>query len=127
MKRDDLLRHLRQFGCVLLREGGKHSVYVNRAKELAAKADTSVDALFNARLRYLVETFEAAEANGNQNFRMQLDFSQSRIDDTAALAGLGMDSHEDLFLLMAHARLPTPRLPDDQTRRMVSILHQLSL
>ena len=31
MKRDDLLRHLRQFGCVLLREGGKHSVYVNRA------------------------------------------------------------------------------------------------
>ena len=33
MKRDDLLRHLRQFGCVLLREGGKHSVYVNRAAQ----------------------------------------------------------------------------------------------
>jgi len=31
MKRDDLLRHLRQHGCVLLREGGKHSVFVNRA------------------------------------------------------------------------------------------------
>ena len=31
MKRNDLLRHLQQHGCVLLREGGKHSVFVNRA------------------------------------------------------------------------------------------------
>lgn len=31
MKRDDLVRHLRQHNCVLLREGGKHSVFVNRA------------------------------------------------------------------------------------------------
>jgi mRNA interferase HicA len=30
MKRTDLLRHLQQHGCVLLREGGKHSVFVNR-------------------------------------------------------------------------------------------------
>ncbi len=30
MKCDDLLRHLRQCGCALLREGGNHSVYVNR-------------------------------------------------------------------------------------------------
>jgi predicted RNA binding protein YcfA (HicA-like mRNA interferase family) len=29
MKRTDLLRHLQQHGCVLLREGGKHSVFVN--------------------------------------------------------------------------------------------------
>ncbi len=33
MKREDLLRHLRLFGCVLLREGGKHSVFVNRAAQ----------------------------------------------------------------------------------------------
>jgi mRNA interferase HicA len=31
MKRNDLLRHLQDHGCVLLREGGKHSVFVNRA------------------------------------------------------------------------------------------------
>ncbi len=31
MKRADLLRHLEQHGCVFLREGGRHSVYVNRA------------------------------------------------------------------------------------------------
>lgn len=30
MKRTDLLRHLQQHGCALLREGGKHSVFVNR-------------------------------------------------------------------------------------------------
>ncbi len=30
MKRIDLIRHLEQHGCVLLREGGRHSVYVNR-------------------------------------------------------------------------------------------------
>ena len=31
MKRTDLIRHLEQQGCLLLREGGSHSVYVNRA------------------------------------------------------------------------------------------------
>jgi mRNA interferase HicA len=30
MKLVDLLRHLSEHGCVLLREGGRHSVYVNR-------------------------------------------------------------------------------------------------
>lgn len=30
MKRKDLIRHLEQHGCELLREGGKHTVYVNR-------------------------------------------------------------------------------------------------
>lgn len=31
MKRRDLVRHLESNGCELLREGGRHSVYVNRA------------------------------------------------------------------------------------------------
>ncbi len=31
MKRADLLRHLGEHGCQLLREGGRHSVYVNRS------------------------------------------------------------------------------------------------
>ncbi|MGH7905956.1 MAG: type II toxin-antitoxin system HicA family toxin [Candidatus Binataceae bacterium] len=31
MKRRGLLRHLEHHGCVLLREGGSHTVYVNRA------------------------------------------------------------------------------------------------
>ncbi|MDE3245389.1 MAG: type II toxin-antitoxin system HicA family toxin [Acidobacteriota bacterium] len=30
MKRADLLRHLLAKGCELLREGGNHSIYVNR-------------------------------------------------------------------------------------------------
>ena len=30
MKRRELLRHLEAHGCELLREGAKHSVYVNR-------------------------------------------------------------------------------------------------
>ena len=30
MKRIDLTRHLEAHGCQLLREGGSHSVYVNR-------------------------------------------------------------------------------------------------
>lgn len=30
MKRIDLIRHLEGHGCELLREGGSHSVYVNR-------------------------------------------------------------------------------------------------
>jgi predicted RNA binding protein YcfA (HicA-like mRNA interferase family) len=31
VKRVDLIRHLEQHGCVLFREGGNHSVYVNRS------------------------------------------------------------------------------------------------
>jgi predicted RNA binding protein YcfA (HicA-like mRNA interferase family) len=30
MKRRDLVRHLEQHGCVLFREGARHSVFVNR-------------------------------------------------------------------------------------------------
>jgi predicted RNA binding protein YcfA (HicA-like mRNA interferase family) len=29
MRRRDLIRHLETHGCTLLREGGRHSVYVN--------------------------------------------------------------------------------------------------
>lgn len=47
---------------------------LKRAKILAAKVDTSVNALFNAELRHLVETFEAAEIHGNRNFQTLLDF-----------------------------------------------------
>ncbi|MBV6389876.1 MAG: hypothetical protein JNIBNLAF_01527 [Nitrosomonas europaea] len=79
---------------------------------IAAKSDTSINALFNAELRHLVETFEAAEAGGNQNFKTLLDFSLGRITDHQALVALGIDSQEDLFLLMAQAHLPMPRLPD---------------
>jgi len=31
MKRLDLIRHLEAHGCCLLREGGRHSIYVNAA------------------------------------------------------------------------------------------------
>jgi predicted RNA binding protein YcfA (HicA-like mRNA interferase family) len=30
VKRRDLVRHLEVYGCQLMREGGRHSVYVNR-------------------------------------------------------------------------------------------------
>ena len=29
MKRGDLIRHLKEFGCILKREGGGHSLWVN--------------------------------------------------------------------------------------------------
>lgn len=99
---------------------------LKRAKVLAAKTETSVNALFNAELRYLVETFEAAEATHNQNFRILLDFSLGRRDDRTTLAALGLDSEEDLFLLMAQARLPLPRLPETTTQRMVDELNALT-
>ncbi len=99
---------------------------LKRAKVIAAKTDTSVNALFNAELRYLVETFEAAEAAGNQNFRTLLDFSLGRLDDLTAMRALGIDSEEDLFLLMAQAHLPMPRLPEAATQAMVNTLQTLA-
>ena len=35
MKLRDLIRHLEQHGCEKLREGGNHTVYVNRARQKA--------------------------------------------------------------------------------------------
>lgn len=99
---------------------------LKRAKIIAAKSDTSVNALFNAELRYLVETFEAAEASGNQNFKTLLDFSLGRTDEHAAMTALGIDSQEDLFLLMAQAHLPMPRLSEPATQGMMDSLHALA-
>ena len=36
MKRRDLVRHLESHGCELFREGGKHSVYINRVLRLSS-------------------------------------------------------------------------------------------
>ena len=36
MKRLELIQHLEQHGCALLREGAKHSVYVNRTNGKAS-------------------------------------------------------------------------------------------
>ena len=105
--------------------GAVDRTLLKRAKVIAAKSDTSINALFNAELRYLVETFEAAEVGGNQNFRTLLDFSLGRMDDHAALAALGIDSQEDLFLLMTQVHLPMPRLSEEATQRMVQSLHDL--
>lgn len=99
---------------------------LKRAKILAAKSETSINALFNAELRYLVETFEAAERRGNQNFKILLDFSLGRIGDEEAFAALGIDSDEDLFLLMAQAHLPMPRISETATQQMVDDLHALT-
>lgn len=105
--------------------GSVDRALLKRAKVIAAKSDTSVNALFNAELRYLVETFEAAEASGNQNFKTLLDFSLGRIDDRAVMNALGIDSEEDLFLLMAQAHLPMPHLSDAVTQGMADSLNAL--
>lgn len=99
---------------------------LKRAKILAAKTDTSVNALFNAELRYLVETFEAAEESSNQNFRALLDFSLGRMNDLEVKQLLGIESEEDLFLLMSQAHLPMPRLSAAITQSMVQSLEMLS-
>ena len=88
---------------------------LKRAKVIAAKTDTSVNALFNAELRHLVETYEAAEVSGNQNFKVLLDFSLGKRNSAEAMQALGIDSEEDLFLLMAQAHLPMPKKPKDPT------------
>jgi hypothetical protein len=99
---------------------------LKRAKVIAAKSDTSVNALFNAELRHLVETFEAAERTGNQNFKTLLDFSLGRVTDQELFIALGMDeSAEDLFLLMAQAHLPMPRLNQTETESMAGSLRSL--
>lgn len=97
---------------------------LRRAKIVAAKLDTSVNALFRAELGYLVDTYEAAEASGNRNYAVLVEFAIGRVDASRAIELLGISSEEDLFLLMAQARLPMPRLADDRTEAMVEELIQ---
>ena len=98
---------------------------LRRAKVIAAKHDTSVNALFNNELRYLVDTFETAERSTNHNYQALLNFSLGRSDSLTTMKHLGIDSEEDLFLLMTQAHLPMPRLPDSDTREMINQLNDL--
>ena len=105
--------------------GSVDRALLRRAKVIAAKNDTSINALFNAELRYLVETFDAGEKSGNQNYATLLAFALGQRDAWATREKLGIDSAEDLFLLMAQAHLPMPRLSDEATSAMVHSLHAL--
>ena len=55
---------------------------------------------------------------------MLLSFSLGQVDDLETMEALGINA-EDLFLLMAQARLPMPHLSGDMTREMVNILNAL--
>jgi hypothetical protein len=55
-----------------------------------------------------------------------LDFSLGRINDLQAMEALGIQSEEDLFLLMTRAHLPMPRLDAGITREMAESLHSLA-
>lgn len=98
---------------------------LRRAKVLAARNDTSVSALLNAELRYLVETCEAAERLENRNAAVLLAFSLGRLSDEQVMEQLHLEHEEDLFLLMVQAHLPMPRLPDETTTAMVAQLEAL--
>lgn len=73
----------------------------------------------------MVETFETAQASGNQNYPNLLAFSLGEQDAQATYDNFGPQSFEDLFLLMAQARLPMPRLAETATDDMVKSLHRL--
>lgn len=63
----------------------------------------------------------------NQNIHTLLNFSLGKIDDLQAMETLGIESTEDLFLLMVRAHLPMPRLSDNVTQEMVEVLNALPL
>jgi hypothetical protein len=98
---------------------------LRRVKVLAARNDTSVSALLNAELRYLVETCEQAERLGNSNAAVLLAFSLGRLTDEQAMEQLHLEHEEDLFLLMAQAHLPMPHLCEQSTAAMVAQLEAL--
>jgi surfactin synthase thioesterase subunit len=98
---------------------------LKRAKIVAAKCDTSVNALLNVQLRSLVETFERAERDRNADYITLLGFSLGALSADEVMRTLNLDSEEDLFLLMAQADLPIPRLPQAETDIMIKALRGL--
>ena len=77
-------------------------------------------------LLHLILTFEAAESSSHQNVISLLDVSLGRLNDLEVKDHLGIDSDEDLFILMAHNHLPMPRLSSDKTQDVVKSLNALS-
>ena len=73
----------------------------------------------------LVETCELAERHGNRNAALLLGFALGRSSHLEVMALPHLEHEEDLFLLMAQAHLPLPRLADQATEAMVSDLQQL--
>ena len=73
----------------------------------------------------LVETCELAERHGNRNAALLLGFALGRSSDLEVIELPHLEHEEDLFLLMAQAHLPLPRLADQATEAMVSDLQQL--
>ena len=50
MKRLDLIRHLERHGCEFLREGGNHTIYVNRSRKRVSSVPRHREVLeFTAR------------------------------------------------------------------------------
>ena len=49
MKRRDLIRHLEEHGCVLLREG-KHTIYANGSRRAAVPRHSEIAGLTAARI-----------------------------------------------------------------------------
>ncbi len=52
MKRIDLIRHLECYGVQLLREGGSHSVYVNRSAGKTSTAPRHREIKSSSRIRF---------------------------------------------------------------------------
>ena len=61
----------------------------------------------------------------DNNYPNLLAFSLGQRDAQATMDKLGIDCFEDLFLLMAQAHLPMPRLADAATDEMVQKLNAL--
>lgn len=64
-------------------------------------------------------------ASGNSVFAVLRDFSAGAIDDLTAMQLLHVEHGEDLFLLMAQACLPMPRLDSRTTQAMADALKRL--
>jgi len=65
---------------------------LKQAKVLAAKSKASVNVLFSVAFRNMVDTFEATEAVGNQNFKTLFDFSIGRVAYLQAMENLGIET-----------------------------------
>ncbi len=65
------------------------------------------------------------QLSASDNKQLLLEFSRGCQDSDFIKATLGLESEEDLVLLMAKAGLPMPVLPEHLTLAMVVELHQL--
>jgi hypothetical protein len=101
-------------------------VLAARIRDAAARLNVSASALVRCQMQGFVDAEERNRNQGNTNFLILAEFSLGMRQAASAMHALKLHSYQDLLGLLNIARLPCPRIPEQQIELMVDSLETLA-